>query len=313
MSLSHHLSRGGLTLAAALLLTSCGLGSSPSDEPADGADASADGAAASSGPVIEVDEELAAQVPDDLKEAGVIRMAINPNYPPFESMGPDGKTLVGLEPDLADAIGDVLGLEIEMVPTSFDGIIPALEAHKVDMAMGSIGDTKEREEVVDFATFYWNGTMIMVPAGNPEGITSEEACGVDIGVIRGSLQQSTFLPAHGPRCEEDGKEPPTAQVYQDGPQAQLALKSGRIDGVMLDAPPLLDAAQKNPEDFEVVGPLVRNPNPGGVAFPKDSELVEPVNGALNLLIESGAYEEILTRWNLQDIGIEASEINGALE
>ncbi|WP_161958582.1 ABC transporter substrate-binding protein [Ornithinimicrobium cavernae] len=299
------LSLSALTVLAGLTLASCGLSSSPSQQE--------DAAAESAAPAQEVNEELAASLPDDIKEAGVIRMATDPNYPPFETVADDGKTIVGLDPDIAHAVGDILGVEIEFVETSFDGIIPAIEAGKVDMAMSSIGDTKEREKTVDFATYYWNGTLVLVEKGNPKGIVADQACGVSIGVIRGSLQQNTFLPAQTPKCEEAGLEPPSSQAYQNGPQAQLALKSGRIDGVMLDAPPLLDAAKKSPDEFETVGPLVRNPNPGGVAFPKGSELVEPVNGALNILIEDGTYAEILEKWNLTDIAIEKSEINGAIE
>lgn len=290
---------------ATLTLASCGLSSSPSQVESSAAESAA--------PEQEVDEKLAASLPADIKEAGVIRLATDPSYPPFETVGDDGKTLVGFDPDIAHAVGALLGVEIEFVETSFDGIIPSIEAGKVDLAMSSIGDTKEREKTVDFATYYWNGTLVLVKKGNPKGIVADQACGVSIGVIRGSLQQNTFLPAQTPKCKAAGMAPPSAQAYQNGPQAQLALKSGRIDGVMLDAPPLLDAAKKSPKDFETVGPLVRNPNPGGVAFPKGSELVEPVNGAINLLIEDGTYGEILKKWNLADIGIAKSEINGAVE
>lgn len=287
-------------------LAACGLGSSPSVDK--------DAAGATSGATAQAKhDDLAAMVPAQVKQSGVIRMAINPSYPPFESMAPDGKTLVGLDPDLAKAIGQILGVRVEFVPTSFDAIIPALTAKKVDMAMSSIGDTKEREQKVDFATYYWNGTLILVKKGNPKGIRADLACGVRIGVIRGSLQQSTFLPAHGPKCQAQGKPAPVSQAYQDGPQAQLALKSDRIDGVMLDAPPLLDAASKNPEAFETVGPLVRNPNPGGVAMPKGSELVKPVSEAVNVLVQNGTYAQILKRWNLADIAIDKSEVNGAIK
>jgi len=241
----------------------------------------------------------------------VIRMAINPQYPPFESTKSDGTTLEGLDPDLATAIGQLLGVEIEFVPTSFDAIIPALAAGTVDMAMSSIGDTKEREGTVDFATYYWNGTLVMVPEGNPEKLAADELCGASVGVIRGSLQQSTFLPAQGEACTAAGDEPPVEQAYQDGPQAQLALQSGRIDAVMTDAPPLLDAEAKNPDKFDTVGPLTRNPNPGGVAFPKGSELVAPVNAAIDELIENGTYADVLERWNLTDIAIDDSVVNGA--
>jgi polar amino acid transport system substrate-binding protein len=292
-------------LLSAAALSACGLNSSPSTEP--------DAANETSTSTQAKNEELAAMLPADIQKSGVIRMAINPSYPPFESVGDDGKTLVGLDPDLANAMGDILGVDVEFVHTSFDAIIPALEAKKVDMAMSSIGDTKEREKTVDFATYYWNGTLILVKKGNPLDIAADQACGVRIGVIRGSLQQSTFLPAQEPKCAAAGLQPPVSQAYQDGPQAQLALKSDRIDGVMLDAPPLLDAAQKNPDEFETVGPLTRNPNPGGVAFPKGSELVKPINEAINMLIEDGTYDEILGRWNLTEIAIDKSQINGAVE
>lgn len=290
-----------ITVGALVLTAACG--STPAEQEATGVAAA---------PAQERHEELAASLPESIKKSGVIRMAINPAYPPFESMADDGETLVGLDPDLANAMGEVLGVDVEFVHTSFDAIIPALAANKVDMAMSSIGDTKEREKTVDFVTYYWNGTLILVKKGNPKNIQADEACGVRIGVIRGSLQQSTFLPAHAPKCQAAGLEPPVAQAYQDGPQAQLALQSGRIDGVMLDAPPLLDAAEKNP-DFETVGPLVRNPNPGGVALPKGSELVEPIHGAMEVLMENGTYDEILAKWNLMDIAIDESEINGAVQ
>lgn len=298
-----------LALACALPLAACGMGSSPSTP-----DAGASGAAAQGEPVStqKKDPKLAAMVPEDIKKSGVIRMAINPSYPPFESMAADGKTMVGVDPDLANAMGDLLGVKVKFVSTSFDAIIPALSAHKVDMAMSSIGDTKEREQTIDFATYYWNKTLLLVPKGNPKKLKADMACGAAVGVIRGSLQQNTFLPSQAPKCKKAGLKPPTSKAYQDGPQAQLALESNRIDAVMLDAPPLVDAAQKNPDKFQTVGPATRNPNPGGVAFPKGSKLVKPINAAINKLIENGTYQKILTKWHLGTISIDQSEINGAL-
>lgn len=310
MTRIHSTARWATSAAAVvslLVLTSCGLNSSPSTD-----SGSAPASAPEASQAAPADASLADMLPADIKKAGVIRMAINPTYPPFETMDTDGKTLVGLDPDLANAIAGLLGVKIEFVPTAFDAIIPALAAGKVDMAMSSIGDTKEREKIVDFATYYWNGTLVLVNKGNPKGLKADMTCGAHIGVIRGSLQQNTFLPSQGPACKDAGLEPPVAEAYQDGPQAQLALKSKRIDGVMLDAPPLLDAAQKSPEDFETVGPLIKNPNPGGVGFVKNSELVKPVNLAINKLIEDGTYTEILKKWNLDAIKIDESVINGAL-
>lgn len=299
--------RNLLVLACALPLAACGLNSSPSKS-STGSAPTADQTARSQ----QADAKLAAAVPAAIKKSGVVRMAINPSYPPFESTAADGKTLVGLDPDLANAIAGILGLKVKFVSTSFDAIIPSLAAKKVDMAMSSIGDTKEREKTVDFATYYWNGTLLLVPKGNPKKLKANLACGARVGVIRGSLQQNTFLPSQAPGCAKAGLKPPIAQAYQDGPQAQLALQSHRIDAVMLDAPPLLDAAKKSPNLFQTAGPLVKNPNPGGVAFPKGSGLAKPVQGAINKLIANGTYQKILAKWNLKAIKIDHSEFNGAI-
>ncbi|QOT19878.1 ABC transporter substrate-binding protein [Paenarthrobacter sp. YJN-5] len=255
--------------------------------------------------------EFVAMVPNAVRQAGKLRVGTDPTYPPFESIDTDGKTIVGLDADLAKAIGGLLDLDVEFVPTGFDALIPSLAANKVDMAMSSIGDTKAREETVDFATYYWNGSLLLVAKGNPKALTAEQTCGGRIGVIRGSLQQTTFLPAQEESCKAAGKPAPTADVYQTAPQAQLALQSNRIDGVLTDAPPVADAAKKNPAKFESVGPLLKNPNPGGVALPKESKLTSAVNAAINELISNGTYQSILDKWNLGDIKIDKSEINGA--
>lgn len=253
---------------------------------------------------------MAGKVPADIKSSGVIKVAMDQTYPPFESVDSSGN-IVGIDPDLARAIGGLIGVKIQFVNTSFDGIIPALSAKKVDLAMSSIGDTKDREKTVDFTTYYQNGSLLLVKKGNPKGLKSDLTCGARIGVIRGSLQQNTFIPAQGPKCKSAGKSAPVAKAFQSGPQAQLALQSGRIDGVLQDAPPVTDAAAKNPQMFEAAGPLVKNPNPGGVAFPKGSELVIPVRDAMNALMKNGTYAKILKKYNLTAIAISSSQKNGA--
>lgn len=293
------LAAGALAIVASL--AGCGSGS-PSGE-----DRNPSGAPI---PSATKDAALAAKLPANIQSAGVIRIASDATYPPFESVQ-DGQ-VIGFDADLAKAIGDVLGVRAEFVNTAFDAIIPALAANKVDMAMSSIGDNKEREQIVDFATYYWNGTLILVKKGNPKQIQADQACGAHIGVVRGSLQHTDFLPAQGPKCQSAGKQAPITEVYQNSQQAQLALQSSRIDGVMADAPPLLDVSAHQPQIFETVGPLIRNPNPGGVAFPKGSQLVQPVHDALNVLIENGTYTAILKKWHLEDIAIDQSQINGAL-
>jgi polar amino acid transport system substrate-binding protein len=263
------------------------------------------------GKAVAVDEQLAAQVPADIRQAGKVNVATDPTYPPFENVV--NNEVVGLDADMANAIGDVLNLDVKFVHTSFDAIIPALSAKSADMALSSIGDNKEREKTVDFATYYWNGTLLLVQSGNPAGGTPKLACDMKVGVIRGSLQQQQFLPAQAAPCTAKGKKPPAENAYSNSNQAVLALQSSRIDGVLIDAPAATGAAKASSGALEAAGPILRNPNPGGVAFPKDSGLAAPVSGAINKLIRNGTYARILAKWGLAAIKIDKSTVNGALQ
>lgn len=286
----------GAAIAGVLLLSSCGGSGAVEDEP-------------SVAPQ-EADSSLSEQLPADIKDAGVIRVATDPTYPPFESQTAEGD-LEGFDIDLANAIGQTLGVKVEFVSIPFDAIIPGLAADKADMAMSSIGDSKEREATVDFATYYQNGTLALVKTGNPLGLTADALCGARVGVVRGSLQQSTFLPEQEATCAEAGEDAPVEVVFQNSSQAHLAVQSGRADAVLEDAPVVRDISSKQAAVFEAIEPFMPNPNPGGVAFPKDSELLAPVQGAINNLIEAGTYADILEKWKLQDIAVDESVKNGA--
>src|SRR6185436_20818502 len=100
----------------------------------------------------------AALVPAAIKSKGTLRVAADATYPPNESIATDGKTVVGMDADLAKAIGGALGLKVAVVNGTFDSIIPGLASGKYDLGMSSFTDTKEREKTVDFVTYFTAGT-----------------------------------------------------------------------------------------------------------------------------------------------------------
>ena len=270
------------------------------------------GAADTTSTATEADPDIVALVPDDLAESGRLRVAMDGANPPFESLSEeDGTTFVGLDPDLAREIGALMGLEVEFVPTSFDGLIPGLQAGSADMALNSIGDTKEREEVVDFVTYYHNGSVALVEAGNPLDLSAASLCGARVGVLRGSLQQNSMLPAQAEACAADGEKAPVEAAFNQTPDSLLALQSGQVDAVLADVPTLVLASEANPA-FEMAGPAFKNPNPGGVALPKGSELVEAVHAAITELMANGTYDDLIEEYDLGDIAIEESVVNGAV-
>lgn len=259
----------------------------------------------------QIDATIAELVPAEIAEAGILRVATTGTNPPFGSIGEDGKSFVGLDPDLAREMGALMGLEVEFVQASFDGLIPGLASGASDVAMNSIGDTKEREKVVDFVTYYHNGTDALVADGNPMNLEASALCGAKVGVLRGSLQQNSMLPEQADKCTERGEKPPVEAAFPETPDALMALQSGQVDAVLADIPDLVVADKANPDAFEIAGTSFKNPNPGGVALPKGSELVEAVHASIIRLMEDGTYDELLKKNGLDGVKIEESVINGA--
>ena len=132
---------------------------------------------------------IAAELPEDIKSKGTLTVAADATYPPNEFLAEDGKTIVGVSPDLGDALAKVLGVEVEWVNAPFDGILPGLAAGKYDIGFSSFTDTKEREQTVDFVTYYSAGTSFFVLAdGGPQINGLKDLCGHTIAVQKGTVQ-----------------------------------------------------------------------------------------------------------------------------
>src|SRR5262245_9737602 len=109
-------------------------------------------------------------------------VATDATYAPNEFVAANGKTIVGMDPDLAQAIGRVLKRNVRVVNATFDTIIPGLQSGKYGLGMSSFTDTKEREKVVDFVTYFSAGTSFYVKKGGPKINGLADLCGHSVGV-----------------------------------------------------------------------------------------------------------------------------------
>jgi polar amino acid transport system substrate-binding protein len=149
-----------VALFAALLVVVVGCGSSSgtgSADPASNSDAAG---------VFGVTEDplIAAGVPQALASKGSIVVAADATYAPNEFIAPKSSAVVGMDADLARAIGAVLSLKFEVANSTFATIMPGLQSGKYDLGMSSFTDTKERERVVDFVTYFSAGTSFYTKA-----------------------------------------------------------------------------------------------------------------------------------------------------
>jgi polar amino acid transport system substrate-binding protein len=300
--IGHRAVAAGAILAAAALLAA-GCASNPATSAGSGSGSSA---SASTG------TDPKSLVPADVKSKGTLIVAADASYAPNEFFDTDGKTIIGMDADLAKAIGQELGLTVSVQNVTFDSIIAGLAANKYDLGMSSFTDTKEREKAVDFVTYFSAGSSLMVKAGNPEGLKPNDVslCGKTIAVEKGTIQESNDVPADTKTCTSAGKPAVKGLSFDDQNGANLALSSGRADGVLADSPVADYAAKQSGGKFVISGQPYGTA-PYGIAIPKGNGMANAVLAALKALISNGTYNQILTKWGIQDGAITSPVINGA--
>jgi polar amino acid transport system substrate-binding protein len=305
--------RTGVTLAVgALALTSaaCGSKSSTPGAGAGGTSAAATSATATSGAAAPTSgtpsgSTGAIALPDNIKSAGVLKIATDASYAPVESYAKDNKTIVGFDPDLGAALGKVLGVKVVFTNTGFDGILPAVAAGRYDMAMSAMTDRKDREATVDFVDYFSAGTSFMIKKGAKAVTSLDQLCNLKVAVEKGTTQLDDAT-AQSKKCKV------TVLPFPDQNGANLALSSGRADVVMADSPVNAYAAKQSAGAFEISG-APYGTAPYGIAIPKKStQLRDAVAAALTKLIADGGYKAVLTKWGVGDGAVTEAKINGAV-
>ena len=288
---------GTVFLFIAVLAAGCGSGTGTST-----------GTTSPASPSGEV-SSIAAQVPAAVKAKGTLAVAADATYAPNEFIGSDGHTVVGWDADLAKALGQVLGLKINMVNATFDTIIPGLVSGKYQLGMSSFTDTKARQATVDFVTYFVAGTSFYVKANGGPSITSLAGlCGHKVAVEKGTTQQADAQ-AQASKCQSAGK-PVTVEIFNDQNAVNLALSSGRADVAMADSPVAAYQVKQSGGTFKLSGQPYGTA-PYGIAIPKNNGMAKPVLAALKHLMANGTYMKILDKWGVQEGAISNPAINGA--
>lgn len=256
-----------------------------------------------------VNEAAAAQLPDAIKAAKVLTVAIPTNEPPTQFYREGTREMTGTNPDIARLIGQALGVKVDIKVANFDSIIPGMGAGRYDMTVSSMTPTENRMKVLDFVDYMQMGNSIAVGTGNPEGITEEAAlCGKRVGLLIGSYQLTANVPAANEKCQAEGKQPIQSSEFQDTRQAISGLTSGRLDAVLADSPILDFAAKANPA-IEISSQYEFTPV--GVGLPIESGLVKAVSEVMVDIIKSDSYKQVLKKYGLQSSAITDPRVNFA--
>jgi polar amino acid transport system substrate-binding protein len=273
------------------------------------ASTSAGAGASASIPAASPDQAAAGQLPASIKSKGSLSVALDATYAPDESIAADGHTIVGLDADLSNAIGQVLGLKVQLQNATFDTIIPGLLSGKFDMGASSFTDTKDREKQVDFVTYFTAGEGFYVP--NNSTLTFgglDSLCGHKVAVEKGTTEESDAQ-TQSKACQTAGKPAVTVLSFQDQNAANLAVSSGRAEIGFVDSQIAAYVVAQSNGQFKVSGQPFETA-PYGFAVPKNG-IGPAVLAAVKDLMSSGLYMQILQKWGLQSGAISNPVINGA--
>jgi polar amino acid transport system substrate-binding protein len=255
----------------------------------------------------EMNQALFDMLPESIKSSKVMTLATDPTDPPLEFYDA-ANVLVGAEVDLAAAMGKVLGIEVKMVPSKFDAIIPGVEAGRFDGSLSGFADRKERQKVVDFVDFFTSSRGYLIQTGKfPELATATDLCGRKVAVAKGTTMADSLVELNA-ECAKGTKGAIDGQIYPDQAACVLAVQSARADLTILSDHAALAIAQNSKGELDVILRPTEGNDINGIVLKKDV-LKEPVLGAIQQLYDAGVMKEIFTKWNLQALLLPAPAVN----
>jgi len=255
------------------------------------------------------DQSLHDRLPQSVQDRGVLLVGTDASYAPMSSFGPDGRTIIGMEPDLGVEIGRVLGVSVEFVNSDFTELLGKVADGELDLAMSAMTDTAERAKNTDFVNYFSAGTSIVVRRGNPAGITGiRDLCGKVVAVERGTTQVDLIA-----RTQRNcGDQPIIVKTYSTNPDALVELRTGRAVAVLNDLPPAVFLVNdpRTKSHYQLASTTQYEPGLYGIVVAKSQPgLRDAVQGACEELLRSGVYAAVLARWDVADGAVERISIN----
>lgn len=227
----------------------------------------------------------------------VFQVANSGAYPPFSFVNTQGE-LVGFDVDIAKALAEKMGVEVEVQSSPWNGIIAALAGGRFDACICSMSVTEERQKAVDFTDSYYSaGLSVWVQESTDDISSIDDFSGKRVGSTLGETGNQWAV--------ENGEGEWRNQTFQGLPDMMNALTTGRIDVMIADDVPVLVAMQENAPAIKMVdvGELPRWP--AAISIQKNKpELMEALNVALAEIKEDGTYQDIVDKWIGEGANIE---------
>ena len=254
-----------MVLAGSMLLTACGGGNTQATE--------------------DTGSDTQQSETAENTEGGVLRMGTNATFPPYEYVD-ENNEVAGIDADIAAAIADKLGMELEITDMAFDSLIPALQSDTIDIVLAGMTVDPERAESVNFTDSYATGVQVIIVPEGSDIASPDDLEGKNIGVQTGTTGDLY--------CTDDyGQE--FVKQFDNGPLAVAALLNGQVDCVVIDNEPAKNYVAAN-EGLKILDTAFAIEDYAAALAKEDTELYEQVNTAIQELKEDGTIASIIEKY-----------------
>ena len=272
-----------LGTAMVLSLAACGITASTSESTAS-SDAASSEAASTEASAETASAELTTVTP------GKLTMSTNAAFPPYEMTADDG-SFEGIDVEVAEAIADKLGLELQIDDMDFDAALLAAQNGKSDMVMAGVTVTEERQTVMDFSNTYATGIQVVIVPEDSDIASIEDMTGKMIGVQRGTTGD-LYCSAS---VEDGGFGEENVTPYDNGLTAVQALQNGQVDCVVIDNAPAQEFVKANP-GLKILDTEYANEDYAIGVAKGNTQLLDAINGAMAELKADGTFQAIVDKY-----------------
>ena len=218
-------------------------------------------------------------------EKEVLTMGTNAAFPPYE-MVDENNNIIGIDAEIAAAVAEKLGMELEIKDMAFDSLITAVSSGAIDIVLAGMTVTEERKEAVNFSDSYATGIQVVIVTEDSTIAKIDDLAGKKIGVQSGTTGDIY--------CAGDYGEDAVAR-YDNGALAVAALQNGQVDCVVIDNEPAKAFVEAN-EGLKILETEYITEEYAAAIAKENTELLEKVNAALAELKADGTIDEIIAKY-----------------
>lgn len=212
-------------------------------------------------------------------------MGTNASFPPYEYVDDNGK-IVGIDAEIAEAIAEKLGMELEIKDMEFDSLLTAVQSKTIDVALAGMTVTDERKLAVNFSDTYATGVQVIIVNETSNIKTVDDLKNKKIGVQAGTTGDIYCT-------DEFGQE--NVKQYQNGALAVAALKNNQVDCVVIDNEPAKNYVKAN-QGLKILETEYAVEDYAAAISKENTELLEKFNTALSELKADGTIDKIIKKY-----------------